>query len=189
MSAKKTTSSAKAVLPASAGASRLGAAHGQPGRSVPGQGGRNPRALQVPDAAKILADSRLRATAARVAVLQALQGASQAMSHADLDASLADKLDRVTLYRTLDSFVEAGLVARSVGHDRVSRYVVVDAGVDHHAHAHFQCDDCGRMFCLPAKPPRSVALPEGFIVTEAELNFHGHCATCLALAKDSGQMG
>lgn len=125
-----------------------------------------------------LHDAGLRTTAARVAVLGLLEQAPRALSHADIEGELAHlRLDRVTLYRTLDSFVEAALAAKSIGIDRVTRFVTVQAG-EHQSHAHFQCDDCGRLYCLSARVPRTAALPEGFEMASAQLTIHGHCADC-----------
>ena len=132
---------------------------------------------------ELLAAQGLRVTPARLAVLEALKAAPRALSHADLEMALPERLDRVTLYRTLDSFVDVGLASRTVGDDRVSRFSAIDPTVDHHAHAHFQCDDCGRSFCLPAKPPKAPKpdlLPAGFKVQGVDLSFHGQCADCSA---------
>lgn len=125
-----------------------------------------------------LHEAGLRTTAARVAVLALLEQAARALSHADIEGELRQlRLDRVTLYRTLDSFVEAGLAAKSIGVDRVTRFVTVQAG-EHQSHAHFQCDDCGRLYCLSARVPRTAALPQGFEMASAQLTIHGHCADC-----------
>lgn len=121
----------------------------------------------------------LRRTSARLIVLQVLRDASRPMSHADLEDARDHSLDRVTLYRTLDSFVKAGLVTRQVGEDRVSRFVLHD-GVNHRQHSHFHCDDCGHVFCLPVKPPRKVDLPTGFSADSANFSIHGHCPSCQA---------
>lgn len=135
-----------------------------------------------PAPSDVLTSAGLRATPARLAALSVLQTSPHAMSHADIEAGLSEPLDRVTLYRTLESFVDAGLATRTVGSDRVSRFAWVDNAVDHHAHAHFECDDCGRTFCLPAPAPKPKPslVPQGFAVTSAELSFHGHCPDCQA---------
>lgn len=120
----------------------------------------------------------LRVTKARLAVLQFILQSRRAVSHADVEGGLADQhIDRVTLYRTLDTLADAGLLAKSIGSDRVARFVPIPRG-DHRHHAHFSCDQCGRLYCLPAKPPRPAALPEGFEASNVELNVHGLCADC-----------
>ena len=119
----------------------------------------------------------LRRTPTRLAVLQTLAEARRALSHAELEAALPGPVDRVTLYRVLDSLVEVGLALRQVGADRANRFSLADGG-DHAAHSHFHCDDCGRVYCMPVKPPRSPALPPGFALEGAALQFHGHCPDC-----------
>lgn len=126
-----------------------------------------------------LAAVGLRVTANRLAVLELVERAPVALSHADLEAALPDTFDRVTLYRTLDSFVEAGLLSATVGADRIRRFSALAGDpAGHHEHLHFHCDDCGRVFCLPAKPPRRPSVPDGFQVEGADLYVHGHCADC-----------
>jgi Fur family ferric uptake transcriptional regulator len=128
-----------------------------------------------------LAAHGLRRTAARLAVLQALADARHAVSHAELEVALPGPVDRVTLYRVLDSLVDAGLATRHVGGDRTSRFSLADGG-DHGAHSHFHCDDCGRVFCMPFKPPRKPAVPPGFALEGADLRLHGHCPDCTGAA-------
>ena len=123
-------------------------------------------------------DAQLRVTPARLAVLGLLTQAQRALSHADIEATLAEPLDRVTLYRTLDRLAEAGLLHKTVGDDRVTRFAPLGPAADHQGHAHFHCDDCGRVFCLPQKPPRKPELPDGFEIESTDLSWHGHCAEC-----------
>lgn len=126
-----------------------------------------------------LAAVGLRVTGNRLAVLQLIERAPIALSHTDLEAALPGAIDRVTLYRTLETFVEAGLLSATVGADRVRRFSALTGDpAGHHEHLHFHCDDCGRVYCLPAKPPRRPSVPEGFQVESADLYVHGHCADC-----------
>jgi len=131
----------------------------------------------APDWGQRLAARGLRRTTARLLVLQALADASAAVSHAELEARLPAGTDRVTLYRVLDSLVDAGLAMRHVGDDRTGRFSLVD-GTDHAVHSHFHCDDCGRVFCMPTGPPRQPSLPVGFALEGVDLRFHGHCPDC-----------
>lgn len=119
----------------------------------------------------------MRVTPARLRVLQVLQGARVALSHAEIETELVPRLDRVTLYRTLDSFVSAGLAQKQVDAERITRFSLAD-GADHSAHAHFTCDQCATVYCMPVKPPRRSQLPAGFEVAGAALQFHGHCPAC-----------
>jgi len=125
-----------------------------------------------------LATLGLRVTPNRLAVLAVFEQATRALSHADIEAELPQAIDAVTLYRTLDALAEAGVLSKAVGDDRVSRYALMQQAAQHQGHAHFHCDDCGRVYCLPAKPPRQPAVPEGFAVAAVDLNVHGQCADC-----------
>lgn len=126
-----------------------------------------------------LVDAGMRVTAARLAVMDAVETAQAAVSHADIEAALPEPLDRVTLYRTLDALVGAGLFAKQVGADRVSRFALLGSTAQgHDEHAHFHCDDCGKVYCLPTRTPRVPAVPEGFEVEGVDLHVHGHCAAC-----------
>jgi Fur family transcriptional regulator, ferric uptake regulator len=113
--------------------------------------------------AQALAESCLRASAlrithARTRVLATLLLASRALSHQEIQEALAD-MDRVTLYRALDSLTEAGLSHKIAGDDRVYRY---NTSIGHgepaqgasfaspgqHQHSHFKCTRCAKVFCL-----------------------------------------
>jgi len=126
-----------------------------------------------------LTKAGLRITPSRSAVLAALPPLRGWVSHADIAATLGETLDRVTLYRTLDTLVEAGLVVRTVGEDRVGRFALA-AEAGHDEHAHFNCADCGRVFCLPMPVPRRPHVPTGFAVLAVDLNVRGRCDACSA---------
>ncbi len=122
-----------------------------------------------------------RATPARIRVLQILQGAPGAMTHRDIESALGAAMpDRVTLYRVLDGLVDAGLANKTSNGNRVFRFSAAIAG-QHSAHAHFNCEDCGRIFCLDAQQPPPPALPEGFSLSRMEVDLRGRCASCTEL--------
>ena len=107
----------------------------------------------------VLAESQLRttsvrATDARIKVLAALLGARYAFSHQDIQDTLVD-MDRVTLYRALDSLTDAGLAHKIAGDDRVFRYNAGTEELAHgkhqtqqHQHGHFKCTRCAKVFCI-----------------------------------------
>lgn len=119
-------------------------------------------------------------TPARVRVLQLLLAADAAMSHQALQQAASasgQPFDKVTLYRVLDWLVAQGLLHSVTGHDRVRRFSPMHA---HAAHAHFECDACGRLFCLPGNPAAtSPDLPPGFLPQRIDMTVHGRCADCV----------
>lgn len=133
------------------------------------------------DLSRLLRARGARVTPARLRVLALLRAAPRALSHHDVEQALDDgtPVDRVTLYRVLDWLVEQGLAHKVADEQRVYRFsAATQDGVPHSAHAHFVCDDCGKVFCLddvPLTPPR---LPAGFASTQVDYAVHGHCAAC-----------
>jgi Fur family transcriptional regulator, ferric uptake regulator len=124
-----------------------------------------------------LAQAGLRRTQLRITVLQALAAKSHALSHNDIVQAIDGPVDRVTLYRALDSFVEAGLVTRQIGADRISRFML-GALAEHDGHSHFTCERCGAVYCMPEVPPPPTHLPTGFELHGAQLHYSGDCASC-----------
>jgi Fur family transcriptional regulator, ferric uptake regulator len=121
-----------------------------------------------------------RATPARIAVLDLLLGAEQALSHHEVEAALASHgFDRVTLYRVLDWLVSVDLAHRIIENDRVFRFSISSPATAHHpAHAHFRCEDCGKVFCLENVPVTPPQLPDGFAGHHVDLRISGECALC-----------
>ena len=118
-------------------------------------------------------------TPARARVLQLLLAADAAMSHQALQQAASasgQPFDKVTLYRVLDWLVAQGLVHSVMGHDRVRRFSPMQA---HSTHAHFECRDCGRLFCLRGTLPLAKPeIPEGFQPDHLDITVHGRCADC-----------
>ncbi len=124
----------------------------------------------------------VKVTPGRVRVFDALQTAQQPLCHGELEALLAGDgataLDRVTLYRILDSLVACGLALKAVDTRGVFRYSATGARRQHANHIHFRCTDCGGVFCLKAEPPPPPKLPRGFRLGEVEFDVRGTCAGC-----------
>jgi len=150
-------------------------------------------------AAMMLEASGVRATAVRRRVLAVLLLSNRAMSHLDVQAALP-AMDRVTLYRALDCLTDAGIAHKIPGDDRVFRY---STGKEHpapgnpansqHAHGHFKCTRCSRVFCLDDDSHDNImtepwqtklensletTLGAGFQSHEIELTIKGWCADC-----------
>ena len=134
----------------------------------------------------------VRATTVRIAVLAVLLGARNALTHLELLARLPGT-DRVTLYRTLESLINAGLAHKIPGSDRAVLYGAgATSNADHaatHQHGHFQCTGCGKVFCLGHSDEKSAlllqlqktlkqSLEPGFRSHDIELTIKGWCAEC-----------
>jgi Fur family ferric uptake transcriptional regulator len=125
----------------------------------------------------------LRVTAARLCVLRVLHDSPLTLSAQEVlnAAERGGEADRVTVYRTLNALVEAGIAHRVDPGDRVWRFGLI-AG-EHGQHAHFVCDACGTISCLEdatiTVSLRGRSSPDRFRVTQQDVYLHGTCGECM----------
>ena len=138
------------------------------------------------NAIRLIRDRDAIATAARVQVLRLLLATHATVSHQSLTQAALNEgqpLDKVTLYRVLDWLVAQGLAHSVTGQDRVRRFGIADV---HHGHAHFECDACGQLFCLPERASLPMpAAPDGFEARRVDITIHGRCAACAQTARSN----
>lgn len=124
----------------------------------------------------------VKVTRGRVRVLDVLHAARQPLCHGEFESLLGndgdEAIDRVTLYRILDSLVACGLVLKAVDTRGVFRFSAAGAQRQHDNHIHFRCTDCGGVFCLKAEPPPPPKLPRGFQLGAVAYDVRGLCADC-----------
>ncbi len=141
--------------------------------------------------AQLLKTSGLRRTTVRETILRLLDNAGRPLSHQDiLRRRGAISFDRVTVYRTLETLQEAGLLHRIQGMDgtwRFCRHRSESPGKCSGNHIHFLCARCDLMSCLPEQPLPWVAAPAGATIHSKQLVVHGHCAACVAREKTAGR--
>jgi Fur family transcriptional regulator, ferric uptake regulator len=122
----------------------------------------------------------LRHTGCREAILTAFHERTSALSHGDLEQILTHAYDRVTVYRTLKTFVEKGIVHKVLDEDGL-RYALCKtacAHYHHHDHVHFKCVVCGQTTCLESVIIPHIALPKGYQTQEVNLLVQGMCSAC-----------
>lgn len=123
----------------------------------------------------------LRATTTRLAVLVHLHEHEAPLTHEALMAALSG-LDRATVYRILADLTDVGLLRRMDLGDHVWRYELRDACRQvADDHAHFLCEDCGVVSCLPPLELRAAGgrtLPDVLRGASIRLKVTGLCAAC-----------
>ncbi|AWW30716.1 transcriptional repressor [Echinicola strongylocentroti] len=132
--------------------------------------------------AKILKGHQLRVTSCRRDVLDTFLDRDIALSHSDLEEELKENFDRVTIYRTLKTFLDSDLIHKVLDDTGVTKYALChhDAAEEHHdhEHVHFKCDVCGQTQCIAEIALPDIHLPQGFIVKEKSLLIQGTCNKC-----------
>jgi len=136
--------------------------------------------VKYSDYKNLLKSHSLRITDSRIDVLERFYRTSHALSFKDLEDELQD-YDRVTLYRTLNSFIDKGLLHRIPSEDGFASYGLCSTECSesshHHDHVHFKCNVCGHIECLPDHHVPKVHLP-GYVIEEQNLIVNGVCRVC-----------
>ena len=130
---------------------------------------------------KTLNQKQIRPTTMRLLVLETLQKQIAAVSLQDLEAAF-EKADRITLYRTLKTFEEKGLIHSIEDGTGITKYALCEEGcvcAPEDLHVHFYCNSCKETFCLPKSKVPDVPLPERFQAEEANLLVKGLCSRCI----------
>ncbi|MDR1481026.1 MAG: transcriptional repressor [Synergistaceae bacterium] len=127
----------------------------------------------------MLKAASLKVTPLRIKVLDRLMIGAQPLSHAEIQVMLPD-IDRVTLYRTLSTFVDADIAHQVQGLDGMWRFCahVRDGSGCPGNHAHFLCLSCGIMVCLTDQAMPRINVPEGCIVSGKQMVVYGKCRNC-----------
>lgn len=134
------------------------------------------------DIESILKKNSLSITDGRKKILELFINNDGALAHADIEKNTGAAFDRVTVYRTLQTFVEKGIVHHIPTTDNSILYALCkdncEAGHHHDNHVHFICDQCSKTICLDEVTVPSVKLPKGFSPKHAEMVVHGVCGEC-----------
>jgi Fur family ferric uptake transcriptional regulator len=126
----------------------------------------------------------LRSTGSRQAVLAAFQKAGYALSQGDIELALSNEFDRVTIYRTLKSFLASGLLHKVLDDQGSIKYALChdmchqETHTHQHDHVHFKCTQCGQTTCLETVHIPQIILPEHFVKQESNLLIQGICKVC-----------
>jgi Fur family ferric uptake transcriptional regulator len=141
------------------------------------------RLLEKENIAEVLGSHQLRATNIRIAVFEIFQKTEFALNHREIKEKLKQSVDRVTLFRTLNSFIEKNIIHKITDDDGGARYALCDLDkctIDGHndIHVHFKCQVCGKIFCVRTNKYYYPELPRSFKVTEWKLTAKGICSSC-----------
>lgn len=132
-------------------------------------------------AVSLLKKHGMSVTQSRVGILEAFLQVGSALEHADLEKRMGTA-DRVTIYRTLQSFVDKGLLHVVPTTDNSIRYALCKAncaeGHHHDNHVHFACNTCNVTYCLDDVVQPIISLPPGFKAAQTDLVVKGICNMC-----------
>lgn len=137
--------------------------------------------------ASILRENNLSVTPGRRRILQMFLNSGGALAHADIEKNAGEHFDRVTIYRTLQAFVEKGLIHVIPSTDSAIKYALCKndctEGHHHDHHVHFVCERCNKTYCLDGVVTPQIKLPENYILSQVEVVAQGICKDCFGIKK------
>ena len=130
----------------------------------------------------ILRRKHLSVTDSRKKILSLFLNTKDALAHGDIEKKAGEKFDRVTVYRTLQTFVEKGIIHTIPTADNSIRYALCkdDCADGHHHdhHIHFVCTNCKNTYCLDDIVTPDIRLPKGYTSSHIEVVVEGICKNC-----------
>jgi Fur family ferric uptake transcriptional regulator len=138
-----------------------------------------------PDIRDLLRRNQLSVTSSREKILQLFLEQEGALAHGDIEKKAGERFDRVTVYRTLQAFVEKGIIHTIPTADNAILYALCkdncEAGHHHDHHIHFECGNCGVTYCLDDVVTPEVKLPRGYVTQQIDVLVKGICKDCQRL--------
>lgn len=131
-------------------------------------------------ARKMLKAANLYRTKPRAAVLKVLLKAGKPLTQDQIARRLGRKrLDKVTIYRTLESLFKVGLVHKAFIQKRTWHFELADRCTEAQCHPHFTCTNCGRTHCMTEMSLPMVKSPHrGFVIKHQQVRLEGLCPKC-----------
>lgn len=129
----------------------------------------------------LLRRNHLSITESRKKILSLFLATPDALTHGDIERKASEKFDRVTVYRTLQTFVEKGIIHTIPTAENSVLYALCkDCAEGHHHddHVHFVCSNCGSTICLDAVVSPKIELPEGYLAQNVQVVINGICKSC-----------
>ncbi|MEM6316270.1 MAG: transcriptional repressor [Bacteroidota bacterium] len=131
---------------------------------------------------EVLKSNGLSKTESRKRILELFLESENALSIQAIENKL-EKIDRITLYRTLKTFEAKGIIHKALDGTHHPKYAMCESQCNEHSHqdnhAHFHCTSCQQTICLESvTTPTIPDIPKGFQVKETNLILSGLCDTC-----------
>lgn len=134
----------------------------------------------MPEVEDLLEKHELRNTSCRRSMLELFVKRQEALAVSELNTKLGKNFDRATIYRTIQSFLDNGIVHKVLDTKEGQKYALCH-DCDHHTHSdehvHFLCLRCGKSICLDEDIPE-VNTPDGYSLQTKNMLLEGYCPDC-----------
>jgi Fur family ferric uptake transcriptional regulator len=133
---------------------------------------------------RLLETHGIRVTAMRLLIYKFLVEKQVAVSLSDIENNF-EKADRTTLYRTIKTFEEKGIVHQIDDGSSITKYALCEKGcnceIETDLHLHFHCNNCNETVCLTEHKIPQIKVPKGFVSENVNLVVKGICDKCSGL--------
>ena len=129
---------------------------------------------------KILEEKSIRITPMRQFLLEYFIQEGKALGLNELENAFP-RADRVTIYRTLKTFAEKGIL-HSIENSKEIKYGLCSENcsplVHVDQHPHFECSKCKQTICLESVFIPPVEIPKGYAAKTYNMTIMGICKNC-----------
>ena len=124
----------------------------------------------------------LKKTSFRKELLIFFQSSSSSLTVKKIIKKFASSVDKVSIYRALNSFEESGLIHKVPDKNNLLRYSLCSSecgpGKHSHDHAHLLCSICDETFCLDDFLLPNIKSHNGYVINNYKIILEGSCLSC-----------
>ncbi len=130
---------------------------------------------------KLLQERDLRATPIRLEFLELLRLNTPSAVTLSVIQEACHNTDRVTLYRTIQTFLDKGIIHKAHQSKEEVYYALCNSNCStkahFHDHLHFKCSSCSQVTCQHLNKEIKFLLPS-FQINKVEIHIEGVCNRC-----------
>ena len=135
------------------------------------------------DVKSILLENGINRTDFRTDLLNLFYSSKSSLSVENILKYFNNSINKVTVYRSLESFENKGLIHKVPDGKNLKKYSLCregecNAASHNHNHGHFICYSCNQTFCLDDIKTPDVTFMKGFYIQELKLIAEGYCKDC-----------
>ena len=124
----------------------------------------------------------LKKTSFRKELLIFFQSSSSSLTVKKIIKKFASSVDKVSIYRALNSFEKSGLIHKVPDKNNLLRYSLCSSecgpGKHSHDHAHLLCSICDETFCLDDFLLPNIKTHKGYVINNYKIILEGSCLSC-----------
>lgn len=129
----------------------------------------------------ILATKKLKHTQSRIDILRFfILHPRRAFTSKEIEQGTSDNLDRITLYRTLKTFLRKEIIHQTTNQEGQIKYALSISLVEKKSddyHAHFHCRKCDKTYCIEEYKV-TTSDPIASQIESTDFSVYGLCQKC-----------